>query len=76
MKRFVLGVLLGLALPVAADFGWSDTDLLRGASEAAKASVQELKGLREELKGLRADVKKLTDQLEEDRAWRRLKEAK
>ena len=53
MKRFIagllLGALLGAAVPVAAEFGWSDSGRLNDIRDTAKLVLLEIQGLRRDL---------------------------
>lgn len=58
-----------------ANAGLAEVWAINEVRDAAKACASELHAILIELRGLRADMKKLSDQLEEEKAWRRLKEA-
>lgn len=72
---FVVGALLGVAAPVAADYmGMLITSKLTDLENAVKKMSEQLFTIQQEVQGTRRDLKKLADAIEEEQAWRKLKE--
>lgn len=74
---FVVGALLGVAAPVAADYmDLLITSKLTDLENAVKKMSVQLFTIQQEVQGTRRDLKKLADAVEEEeQAWRKLKEA-
>ena len=73
---FVVGALLGVAAPVAADYmDLLITSKLTDLENAVKKLSEQLFTIQQEVQGTRRDLKKLADAIEEEQAWRKLKEA-